>query len=273
MSEKTNQTLSITYQETDTSEDSCPFVLFQIPDTDIPCGYPMDIYLRAETSALLSGYTLYKEGTNLGSGSVQTESQFLSIEEEIVFSETSEVQLERPIRIIQGVNVSVMRKGVFNAQGELIDTAPYSGSFIKKGGSCVATSTGELLYGHAVVTYRPGRFYRKWQWTVDCSRKNHWFFLKKDGVIVRKFSIEVDEVVQSNPDVQKTIVIRAIEFSSEVPQENASVYINDTFKGETDEYGELDIDLYPGTYNIKITKEGFLDTDEDDISNDEIVVS
>ena len=273
MSNKVSQSIGIKYSESSSSSTDCPFVLFEIPDTEIPCGQEMDIYLWAASSSLLAGYSLRKENTNLGTGHVYSDPG--EQEEVISFAEVSEVQLKRPIQSGLNVQMSVALKQILDAQGNLIGVANYNGGFIQKGGSCVATSTGEKIYGHGVARYNQGRWRRTWKWVVDCSKKDHWFFIYKDGIIVRKFSVEVDpESSPTAPDNSpRTITLRVIEFSSEAPQENAKIYINNTYRGKTDSYGELDVNLVPGTYALRITKEGFLDSDEDDISNDEFVVT
>lgn len=270
MSNKISHSIGIKYLES--SAESCPFILFEIPETDIPCGQEMDIYLWAANSSMLNGYSLKKENTNLGTGVIYHDPGVH--EEEISFAEVSELQLKRPIQSGLNVQTSVALKQILDAQGNLVGVENYSGGFIQKGGSCVATSTGEKLYGHGVVTYNQGAWRRSWKWVVDCSKKDHWFFLYKNGIIVRKFSVEVDTssyvTTDNNP---RNVTLRIIEFSSEVPQENANIYIDGIHAGVTDMYGELDVDLVPGTYALQITKEGFLDSNEDELSNDEFVVT
>ncbi len=69
------------------------------------------------------------------------------------------------------------------------------------------------------------------------------------------------------------VTLRIIEFSSEVPVEGALVEVGGESWGVTDENGEVFKEqVEPGTYSLKITKLGYLDSDEDQISNDEIKV-
>lgn len=53
----------------------------------------------------------------------------------------------------------------------------------------------------------------------------------------------------------------------------ASVWINDLYKGITDDNGFIDLGyLNPGTYKVKATKDGYQDSDKDVIANDSFTI-
>jgi len=250
--------------------DLSPHVLFHIPDTGIPCGQGMPMYLIAANQSYLNGYVLYYEQESMGPGEPVTMPDEIK-EEEIHFAEQDIFQLEFPVQSIVSVTGHFI-KGIFNTSNELVNTAVYEGNFIKLGGSAVGPSTRDKLYGSGVVKYYWGKYRKKWVWTVDCSKEKHWFFLKLNGIIVRKFEITVgvDQIIEDTGE--RAVVIRIIEFSSQAPVPGALVQVAGENIGYTDEYGEVETILDVGTYNLRVTKQGFVPSDEDDISNDEIEV-
>jgi hypothetical protein len=272
MSEKklVSTTLTVTYESPLAEGDLSPGVLFHIPDTDIPCGGDMPMYLWASTRQALDGYVLFYEQESMGPGTPETLAAEIK-EEEISFAETDIFQLELPIENLIDVTGHFIR-GIFNEVGELVDTEIYEGGFVKLGGSGVGPVTRDKLYGNGIVRYWRGRFRKRWIWKVNCSKTKHWFFLKKDGIITRKFEITVDVDAIVPTTGERLVVIRIIEFSSLAPVENARVRVNGKQVGYTDQYGEVQTTLNVGTHNILITREGFVRSDEDDISNDQIEV-
>jgi hypothetical protein len=261
--------ITVTY-DSGTDGDLSPHVLFHIPDTGIPCGQVMPMYLIAANESYLDGYVLFYEQESMGPGTRVVMPNEVT-EEVLSFAEQDLFQLEFPIASIVSITGRFI-KGIFNTSNELIDTAMYEGDFIKLGGSAVGPETRDKLYGDGTIEYYPGRYRTRWNWTVDCSREKHWFFLKKNGIIVRKFEITVDMDQIIAATGERAVVIRIIEFSSQEPVAGALVRVANRNLGYTDEYGEVETVLDVGTYSLRITKQGFVPSDEDDISNDAIEV-
>ena len=72
----------------------------------------------------------------------------------------------------------------------------------------------------------------------------------------------------------RTITINITDYVSEADVEGASVYLDDALQGTTDSNGEIDIeDVTVGTHTLKITKTGYVDSDDDELLNDYLVVT
>ena len=72
----------------------------------------------------------------------------------------------------------------------------------------------------------------------------------------------------------RSITISIEDYVSEDDLEGASVYIDGVLKGTTDASGELNIaDISVGTHNVKITKIGYVDSDDDELLNDYLVIT
>jgi len=253
-------------------EEESPFVLFEVPDTNVPCDKPMPIYLRSAVAEKLDGYTLHYEQESMGVGTFGTiPSDKAEWQEEVSFAEDSKIELERPINSIIELT-GTYHKAIFDGD-QVVDIEEYNGGFKKVGGSAIAPKeSGAKLYGSGILTYKMGRYYKKWEWPVDCSKKHHWFFIKKNGVFKNKFEITVDAEEPQNIG-KRAVLLRIFEFSSEAPVEGAEVKVDGVSWGTTDAYGEVYREgVSPGTYSLEITRDGFLNSWEDEISNDELVV-
>jgi len=72
----------------------------------------------------------------------------------------------------------------------------------------------------------------------------------------------------------RTITINITDYVSEGDVEGASVYLDGSLQGTTDEDGEITLeDVAIGTHTLKITKTGYVDSDEDELLNDYLVVT
>jgi len=72
----------------------------------------------------------------------------------------------------------------------------------------------------------------------------------------------------------RTITINITDYVSADDVEGASVYLDGTLQGTTDSDGEIDLeDVAIGTHTLKITKTGYVDSDEDELLNDYLVVT
>ena len=72
----------------------------------------------------------------------------------------------------------------------------------------------------------------------------------------------------------RDITIHIADYIDATELQTVSVYIDDVLKGTTDADGELDVDsVAVGGHTLKLTKTGYLDSDNDDLLNDYIVVT
>jgi len=72
----------------------------------------------------------------------------------------------------------------------------------------------------------------------------------------------------------RTITINITDYVSEADVAGASVYLDGTLQGTTDANGEIDLsDVAIGTHTLKVTKTGYVDSDEDELLNDYLVVT
>ena len=80
--------------------------------------------------------------------------------------------------------------------------------------------------------------------------------------------------VREDSERLRDIVIHVHEFVSDVELSGVSVYLDDVLKGTTDANGELAISsVETGGHSIKLTKTNYVDSDEDEIANDFIMVT
>jgi len=72
----------------------------------------------------------------------------------------------------------------------------------------------------------------------------------------------------------RTITLNILDYVDDADVVGASVYVDGTLEGTTDANGEISItDIAIGTHTIKLTKTGYVDSDEDELLNDYLVVT
>lgn len=95
-------------------------------------------------------------------------------------------------------------------------------------------------------------------------------FTECSGQVVLSLAIaSVDE-----DETQKSITVTVEDYATDADIEDVSVWLDSIYKGLTNASGELNIDDVPvGDHTIKMTKTGYVDSDQDDLSNDTFTVS
>ena len=72
----------------------------------------------------------------------------------------------------------------------------------------------------------------------------------------------------------RSITINITDYVSAADVATASVYLDGTLQGTTDANGEINLtDVTIGTHTLKITKTGYVDSDDDTLLNDYLVVT
>ncbi len=100
-----------------------------------------------------------------------------------------------------------------------------------------------------------------------------WFFLYRADALYKSFSIELPELESSETE-ERNITLKVIDHSTETAVAGAEVSIDGTVAGSTDENGELRVDgVATGDHTISISADGYLSTDEDELSNESISVA
>jgi hypothetical protein len=81
--------------------------------------------------------------------------------------------------------------------------------------------------------------------------------------------------IQELPTRLRTVVIHVQDFADGVTDlETVTVYLDGVSKGTTNASGELTIaDVEVGGHSVKLTKASYVDSDEDEIANDFIMVT
>jgi hypothetical protein len=100
----------------------------------------------------------------------------------------------------------------------------------------------------------------------------YWFFIYKGAIVHNKFSIELPDLTSGIPE-PRNIVMKVIARGTDAIIPGASVYIDGMLAGTTDVSGIIYVDnIMQGTHALRITAVGYVDTDLDDLYNDEFVV-
>ena len=125
-----------------------------------------------------------------------------------------------------------------------------------------------------LVQARNIRTYRRWTWTVPANASElAWFFLYRTDALFKSFTIELPELESSDTE-ERNITLKVIDHSTETAVAGAVVSIDGTVAGSTDANGELQVDgISTGDHAISISADGYLSTDEDELSNESISVA
>jgi len=274
---QTIQTLVLEYDEEQRSEE-CPLMYVEIPENEVGPGDEVEIRLWGPAENL-SGWSLCIFGDSLGSGELQSleNPEFI---QQVDLVESLEAQLEYPL--MQLTHVTALTPLV------CIDSqTPYppliwqnAGSDLtalcsRKGYSCLQVESQRPLYGSLEVGFERVSTYRRWFWTIPSEYYGDiWFFLYDDTSLepYRKFAVELPELAIVEQGV-RNVSIKCVDFSTDAVVAGASVYLDGNYQGVTDAAGLLHLsDVATGEHHFQALAEGYLDTQEDGLSNDSIVV-
>lgn len=199
------------------------------------------------------------------------------VQELIDFAETHKHQCEWPIQAIGSVKAVNEILEIDSATGAILSWAPKGADvthlFVREGYSCLRVADDTDLFGSVVFQYTRAPYYKLWQWTVPVGAQGlYWFFIFKGGVPVNKFSIEMPDLTSGLPE-PRNIAIIAVARDGGGALDNASVYIDGLYRGVTGSDGVITINgIMTGSHALKLTRDGFIDTDLDDLYNDELMV-
>jgi len=260
------------------SGDECPLMYVEIPEKEVAPGDAVEIRLWGPAERL-RGWSLCVFGQSLGAGRLCA-IENAGFAEHVSLAESLAAQLAYPVMRFTSVTartpLACIREDapyppvVWMQQGRVL-TERCS----RKGHSCIQVDAPRPLYGALEVAYQRVSTYLAWFWTIpDSARGDVWFFLYDDVTLApyRKFAVELPERAVSEQGL-RNLSIRVVDFATEAAVPGAAVYLDGLLKGHTGDDGLLHLNDVPtGEHAFKATCEGYLDTDQDALSNETIVV-
>jgi len=198
--------------------------------------------------------------------------------ENLSFNGSDKVQLKYPVAgsltVIAQTDIMRVHKetsalSLFKPGGSII-----SSSMQKVGFSCCGPIDKTYnLYGTIKVKYNIAYHIKTWNWTAPNRAGDYYFYLTEDSNLLYSHKITIEEDAETLSPVSVAVVVK--EYSSENFIEGATVQIDgETLSGTTDENGTIMAGaLASGRHTIKITKTGYVDSDEDDLENDSFIIS
>jgi len=260
---------------TETEGDGCGDRLLEIVDSSYAIGKRIEFKAWALTASRLNNLSMqYGASRPLGMGYLRT-IQNSSHEESISFEGTEQIQLTYPAySIISAVAKTDIIKIDNEQTGSTFATrgSNIASKLIRKGGSCIGMrEEGYVLSGTIKIKYYKARCYRRWYFTPR-SAGDYYFYMMENNKILKTVKVTIPEgETLAGSKVDKIICVK--DYVSLVVQEDAYIYIDGVMRGQTDEDGCLLVrNLEAGAHTIRITKSGYLDSDEDDLANDEFTV-
>ena len=264
------RTLTVLYRTEEESYDGCPLTKIEVlSDDDVQAGSEITVNAVSSDVALVPSLRLWRGTSNLGAPTmVQATSPTYT--ETVKLEGGHDTRLSWPVLTVD--QAVIANGGLFAVDGDTITVKGQAGdgiAVLRLQGPCVRIMPPAEYYGGVTVTATRAAQYGQWKWIVPGPGIYAFFVRNNAGTILHAFTIEVE--APSEPP--QTVVIQAINAVTEAPIIGATVYINGTARGETNEWGEINVGLLdPGTYSLKITHEDYLPTDEDEIENDSFVV-
>lgn len=97
---------------------------------------------------------------------------------------------------------------------------------------------------------------------------------RMDGVTQSQCKHIPLDASMTTDDSTTSITVVVKDFATDIVIPDASVYIDDVYKGKTDSTGSLTIaSITAGNHSIRLTASGYLDSDEDELANDTFTVN
>ncbi len=242
----------------------------------------LHIYLAARTGERIGTARLNFNGDDLGYGQITTDiNRRTEYTENVVFNQDFKAPTKQVITWIQNA-VSNAVKCQFDSNGTLIgvgekyQAAAAGTNFKIKESMCIETVTGEKILGNVQLTYKSEPTMVRWS-TLNLQQENLGILTFEDGEI-DTFTFTIDSSAPPDDEEEegpeREISIRVVDISTEAPIEGAHVFVDNISRGYTNEEGKTELfTIEVGTYPLRIEKDGYLPSDEDQISNDEITVS
>lgn len=251
----------------------CPRFKLEVPEDEVAIGDEVEIRLWGPPGDL-TGWELLRETVSLGVGQRKTTTE-VALTEDVSFENEDYAALEWPVNSITRIKTmtNVLKlvddRPVIWANRKLVQTAKFS----KRGFCGIQVKDGTAIYGTARVEYNRVRDYLSWLWTVPADYSGDiWFFLYWHGDLKNAFALELPALASQVLEY-KNVTIEMVDHSSEAPLADATIYLGGNVVGTTDSEGRLKLDnKQTGTHLFKATKSGYLDTDLDELSNEEVVI-
>jgi hypothetical protein len=262
----------------DDSSDGCPLTKIEVIEDDplLVGGYVCINAVSSDTT-IIPTLRLWQGVSNLGAPSL-VDALNPEFTELVVFDGDSVVELNWPVISIES---AVAAKGhIYKKINDDINLEYLSGESVPAhhgGGACVeidSTSpvSGASYYGGLNVTATRASQYGQWIWEVSGSGVFSFFLKNAEGAVLHHFQVTIDsgESLEGDPEL---VTIKALNSVTDVPVENAEVFVNGELKGTTDSGGILSLGLLdPGIYSLKIVHPSYITTDTDEIENDSFVI-
>ena len=258
-----------------TDAKSCPSRLLEI--TPSPYTQGQEIQITAWGSDIRS-LRLYVGSESLGTGNiVSLTATEQKITETVEFNGSTTQSLDNVIDHI--TKVTAQTEITAKKTSGTTYTYKSSGSvvpFKKIGGSCVGVDTDkEVYYGTVLVAYDRSDSGKRWKYILPNKSGTLYFFVKDGNDVVSTFTVLIGG---TSGVAYRDVTLVYTDVVTEIAVADATVIIDEDLEteqtGTTDALGKVTfLTVKTGTHYIKSTKSGYLDTDADDLDNDEILVT
>lgn len=274
---QTTQTLVLEYGEEQRSEE-CPLMYVEIPENEVGPGDEVEIRLWGPAENL-SGWSLCIFSDSLGSGELKSLENPAFVQQ-VDLVESLDAQLEYPIMQLSHVTaltplVCIAPQTPCPPQRWKAAGSDITGLCSRKGYSCLQVDCERPLYGSLEVGFERVATYLRWFWTIPQEYYGDiWFFLYDDPSLepYRKFAVELPELAIVEEGT-RNVSIKCVDFSTDAVVAGAAIYLDGNYQGDTDAEGLLHLsDVSTGEHHFQALAEGYLDTQEDGLSNETIVV-
>ena len=270
----THESLTIQFGE----ESECDYG-YMVEIISTPCKTKDLVYIRlyAKSFEELENVYIYQEDESLGTGILKSKTE--SKTENITFEESAYAKTTYPIQTFSQATASTKIIYINNNKLKLLYNKGTIVNLEKINDVCLKIkNNSKLLYGSVEIDYVANKKYREYKWyapNVELTTTYPFFVVdENEEKILEKFNIEV----QNKENIDVKLIIKDIANDVLLPDANIEIWIEDNpnferLTGISDENGEAIFNLTTETtYNLKVTKEGYLSTNEDYINNDKFTV-
>jgi len=283
-------TIDLEKNQANVAENDCVGRILIVEDEDFTPGETITITVYGVTADMIADLTLQRGcGVTLGMGSFTTlTSTQAELDESVDFGGESKKQLTYPITTINTITartpiVRISEDGTISClapEGAVFN----SDSILNKiGHSCIGIQDDSYgIYGTVRVNYLQALYKKSWTYTLPNRTATHWFFLMdSDGSTVLDMTSVSVEAVGDEDEVagatEKDITLLILDYVSEAPLEEVTVKLDDgteyAKEGTTDEEGKVTFEgVLVGTHQVKLEKDDYVGSENDDLDNDEFIV-
>jgi len=262
--------------------------------------YSQKIYLWTKTQEEGSKYSLYYSDDALGLGTndtatseeIETYITFsfdsspdnITVDNtELIFGEEADVSfaqetLTYPAESIVSVTaesaiISISSSGQMTTLYSKDERIPVEDFELSPSGLCVTPSfQSSNISGTVKLVYQRVSNRKYWEVYDLLNLGVNKFYLFREGVFQEEITITMSVPTEDEETTDRTIQLLVVDHSELTPIASAYVYFDGNLKGQTDENGYITVETTAGSHNLLITASGYLDTNEDELSNDTIVI-